>query len=226
MVMVVLSIAFAVPVLLVMLRAGGAPAADPNAAPLVLAGMAATWLGLGGWSVLTSRWRGLGTLRDDFGFWWSWRRDLPIGVAGGVVALFVGFAVAITQERLGVTAVSNGTFLTTAWQENRVAFAALTFGAVVGAPLAEELFFRGLAFTAIDRRLGSRWAVVLSTALFGLLHFQVAEGWSAVFLVLHITTFGFVLGLLRRFTGRCGAGVVAHMTINGFGVLTVMLGLG
>ncbi len=44
--------------------------------------------------------------------------------------------------------------------------------AVVGAPLVEELFFRGLLLRSIEKRLGWVWAIVGSSVFFGLAHPQ------------------------------------------------------
>ncbi len=227
--MFVLTFVAILPVVMVAAVQGGGAASeiDTNSPVIAILGLAATWGGLGGWSLIASKWRGLGTLRDDFQYWFRWPDDLGLGLVGGVVAIVAGALVAAAESALKIEAISNGQFLTDSWSTSRRVFVVLGLGAAVGAPVVEELFFRGLAFTAIQRRLGTGWAVALSTVLFGILHFQAApSAAAAAFLVIHITVFGLVLGLLRARTGRCGAGVIAHMTINSFGVLLVMFGVG
>src|SRR5206468_11743509 len=49
-------------------------------------------------------------------------------------------------------------------------YIALTIVVVVGAPIVEELFFRGLVLRSLQRRFGDAWAVVGSAVLFGLAH--------------------------------------------------------
>jgi hypothetical protein len=78
---------------------------------------------------------------------------------------------------------------------------------VVGAPVVEELFYRGLLLRSLERRLGSRWAIVVSAAVFGLAHFEPVL-FPALFL------FGIVLGTLAVRNGRLGPGVFAHAGFN------------
>ena len=47
---------------------------------------------------------------------------------------------------------------------------------IIGAPLVEELFFRGLVLRSLSRRGGAVLAVVGSSVLFGLVHFQTGMG--------------------------------------------------
>lgn len=229
--MLFLSLVIVLPAAIVMAAGAGPDATtaeiDLNSPVIVLAGLAGTWGGLGGWAIIASKWRGLGTLREDFQYWFKLPHDIGLGLAGGVVAILAGAIVAAIEQALKVDAISNGQFLEANKDSNRPAFIVMGLAAAIGAPVVEELFFRGLAFTAIQRRLDTGWAVVLSTVLFGALHYQSAPtAAAAAFLVLHITTFGLVLGGLRAWTGRCGPGVVAHMAINGFGVALVAFGVG
>ena len=46
---------------------------------------------------------------------------------------------------------------------------------VVGAPVVEEIFFRGLALRAFEWRLGHRVGLVVSAIVFGLVHLQLLQ---------------------------------------------------
>ncbi len=61
-----------------------------------------------------------------------------------------------------------------------VIIAALFIIAVVLAPLAEEIFFRGFLFPSLKRRIALPGAVLLSAALFATLHLS-AGGWLSIF---------------------------------------------
>jgi membrane protease YdiL (CAAX protease family) len=102
-------------------------------------------------------------------------------------------------------------------------------GAVVLAPLGEELFFRGFALTAWWRDLGERTALIRSAFFFALVHIlnvQAEAGQvdtaikSAFVLLVVLLPVGFVLGWLFIRRGLA-ASVTAHMTYNGivFGLL-------
>ncbi len=88
---------------------------------------------------------------------------------------------------------------------------------VVGAPLVEELVYRGLLQGAVGRRL-HQWhgwlAVVLVAALFSLVHFSPVE-YPGLFLV------GLVLGACALRSGRLGMGVLAHAAFNAAGLVLV-----
>jgi uncharacterized protein len=77
----------------------------------------------------------------------------------------------------------------------------------IGAPIVEELFYRGLLLRSLQRRWGDTVAVVTSGVVFGLMHF---EGLPTPGLIL----FGIILGTLVVKTGRLGPSVLAHMTFN------------
>ncbi len=86
----------------------------------------------------------------------------------------------------------------------------LVLFAVIGAPLVEELVYRGLLQGAFSRRL-HQWrgwlSLVLVAALFALVHFQPVE-YPGLFLI------GLVLGACALMTGRLGMGVLAHAAFN------------
>lgn len=82
--------------------------------------------------------------------------------------------------------------------------------AVIVAPLAEELFFRGMVLGWIWAATRRAWlAVVVSGAAFGLMHFTQPQD------VLPLATFGVLLGYLRVRYRSLGACVLAHAFFNG-----------
>jgi membrane protease YdiL (CAAX protease family) len=85
----------------------------------------------------------------------------------------------------------------------------LIFLVMVGvlAPLAEEVFFRGLVLRAFERRIGTVAAVVASSAFFAATHGQPLQ-FPALFVA------GLVFAALVVRTGRLGPAIVAHMAFN------------
>jgi membrane protease YdiL (CAAX protease family) len=101
----------------------------------------------------------------------------------------------------------------------------LALSAVVFAPLGEELFFRGLLFQALRRRLGLWPGIGISAVAFTLVHTQATlEGTGLVFLVI------FPLGMLLAWTfhryGTLLTPVALHAVFNLAGVVALALGLG
>jgi uncharacterized protein len=85
---------------------------------------------------------------------------------------------------------------------------------VIGAPLVEELMYRGLLQGAAVRRLNDAVAVVVVAAFFALIHFRWVE-FPGLFV------FGLVLGVCALRTGRLGMSIAAHMAFNATGLLLV-----
>jgi len=87
---------------------------------------------------------------------------------------------------------------------------------VVGAPLVEELFFRGLTLKAFEKKMSSRLALVLSSLFFAIAHLQLIQ-FPALFL------FGLVAGYLVKKYDRLGRAVWAHVGFNATTVLALLL---
>ncbi len=82
-------------------------------------------------------------------------------------------------------------------------------GAAVVAPVAEELFFRGLLQTFFVRLFGSRWAAVLfASTLFGLVHYPYPHTVPALIML------GVVLGYSYERTGSLLPPIVIHALFN------------
>jgi membrane protease YdiL (CAAX protease family) len=80
--------------------------------------------------------------------------------------------------------------------------------AMFGAPIVEELAFRGLLFGALLKAHVNEHLVVVITALvFALFHFEPKR-----FVILFII--GMILGEVRRRTGSTSAAIVAHIVNN------------
>lgn len=135
-------------------------------------------------------------------------RGVALGVAGGVVVLVLWLALDRDWASLGAPQASPFAAADTArWQ-----FAARIAGAVIVAPLAEELFFRSFLmrwlvrpdFATVDPRAVDRRAFLIQAALFASMHSLIVAGFAA----------GLVYGWLYRLTGNLWTGVLAHATTN------------
>lgn len=77
----------------------------------------------------------------------------------------------------------------------------------VGAPLVEELFYRGLLLRGLERRIGTTPAVVVSSVVFAAVHLQGLQFPA-------LLVFGLVAGWLTVRTGRLGPAWAAHVAFN------------
>lgn len=198
----------------------GAGATTDSIAFLV-AGLAGEWVAFFGGAVLISRRRGSGSIVSDFGFqirgWADVRLGLMAGLGTSVVILgllypqllhLVGHLVG-HRIKIGGTATK---LWTEAHGPGRFVFAAAV---AVGAPIAEEVFFRGLLLSALRRRLSDAPAIVVCGLLFGLAHASGTEAAAIPALMI----FGAILAYCAVRTGRLGAGIVAHMAFNALTVI-------
>jgi membrane protease YdiL (CAAX protease family) len=88
--------------------------------------------------------------------------------------------------------------------------AQLLAGALLVAPLVEELVFRGVLLPALCRLMHNGWgAIAFSGVLFGFIHAPQPQA------VLPLATVGVVLGFLRLTTGRVWPCILAHALFNG-----------
>lgn len=178
---------------------------------------AGLWTGMVGASLIASRRKGAGTLAEDFGFRVRWS-DLGVGLLVGLavqILLLPGIAY-LLRPLLGEPEVS-GPVQDLLDKSKGSAFLGLVLSVGVGAPLVEELFFRGLLLRSLQRRFASVPAVGLSAVVFGIPHYSTTLPLESVVLVMiSITVFGAVLATLAVRTGRLGPSIVAHAVFNLF----------
>jgi membrane protease YdiL (CAAX protease family) len=155
------------------------------------------------------------------------RRGAGLAAAGrGVVAyvamipLFLASSVAVHVwlQWTGHEPAPQDVVLLFAQLEGGFMFYYFIFLAVVLAPLAEEVLFRGILLPALGRRLGLGPAILISSALFALIHFHVPA--LAPLLVLSVA-----LSLAYIYTRSLVAPVVMHVLFNAVS-LTVMRMIG
>lgn len=85
---------------------------------------------------------------------------------------------------------------------------------VVGAPIVEELVYRGFIHGSLQGRLSDGLALLGAAVWFTLIHFTPVE-YPGLF------AFAIVLGLCFHGTGRLGMAIAAHMAFNATGLILV-----
>ena len=94
---------------------------------------------------------------------------------------------------------------------------AMVVTVAIAAPLGEELFFRGFALPALGRSMKLGWAVVLSGALFSLLHLDPIG-------FIGLWEIGVLLALLRIWSGSLWPAILAHATNNAIAGAAFLMG--
>jgi membrane protease YdiL (CAAX protease family) len=93
--------------------------------------------------------------------------------------------------------------------------------AVVAAPIAEELFFRGVLFGAFRARWGFWPSALWSSLAFGLVHAYPGSWEGMVTLMFTLGIVGVFLCMLYERRGNIVANVVAHATFNVVGLVVL-----
>lgn len=161
-------------------------------------------------------------LRADvrkLGFVWPisarWWLVTPV-LSGGVLAVTSVWG-ALLEQFTGEVAQQQqiADHLQAVWPSAE-AIAIMTY-AVAIAPFVEELFFRGLLWSPLEKRLGWVGAMSLSGIGFGLMHLSDPQA------VPPLVVLGMVLGWLRWASGSLGPPLALHILNNGLAVGALLL---
>jgi membrane protease YdiL (CAAX protease family) len=97
----------------------------------------------------------------------------------------------------------------------------LSLMAVTLGPLMEEVFFRGLMYPVLARRMGVAWGIVLTALPFGLIHLpQYGWAWGAGLVIFLV---GVACGIVRAATKSVGASFLLHVGYNGAQMLIAIV---
>jgi len=181
------------------------------------------WLGLVGAVWLVSRRRGQGSLRKDF-----FLRFRTVDVAFGFAASLAGRAMATAAAAPFSVfllhhhrSVDQQTFSNLT--SGPVGWTVLVLATCVGAPVVEELFFRGLVQTRLVARWGAVTGIAVTSLIFGAAHLIGWVGPISLLYAWSVAAAGVALGTVRHLTGRLGTSMAAHAMFNAQAMLLVAL---
>lgn len=87
---------------------------------------------------------------------------------------------------------------------------------IVGAPIVEEIVYRGVVQPGLVASWGRSVGIVVTAVLFAAIHMQPVE-------LPGLFVFALVLGWARHSTGTIGTSIVTHMAFNATGLALVVL---
>ncbi|HET7653164.1 MAG TPA: CPBP family glutamic-type intramembrane protease [Acidimicrobiales bacterium] len=182
----------------------------------------ALWSGLVGGVVFVSRRRGTRSFARDFGARIRWS-DVGYGLAaslvGRVIAGVAASPIPVPSRSIGDDErdIFNGAAHgTTGWL-------VLVVVVCIGAPVVEELFFRGLVQSRLVARYGVVFGLVVASLLFGAAHLIAWDGPLTLAYAWSVAAGGIVLGLTFHLTRRLGTSICAHALFNAQALLAVAL---
>jgi uncharacterized protein len=175
------------------------------------------WVGLIGVPYVAARLKGNGMVRD-FGLRMR-RRDVGFGALCGLVGQFaivwlvyipMSWFTDVTTEEISEPARD---MTDRAAGPLGVILLVLVVG--IGAPVAEEIFYRGLVQRSLVRRFGAAWGIGLASLVFGAVHFQLVQ-------LPALAVAGLLFGVLAHRSGRLGPAIAAHMVFNMTAVVALL----
>jgi membrane protease YdiL (CAAX protease family) len=177
------------------------------------------WAGLLGVPLLAARNKGNGA-RRDFGLEMR-PLDVPLGLAIGIglqlVVLPALYYPIFWLTDIDANDVSAPAQDLTNQATGTIGVVLLVLLVVIGAPIAEETFYRGLVLRSLQKRgIGAVGSVVFSAVIFGLSHFQLIQ-------LPALLVFGLVAGTLAVRTGRLGPGIWTHVGFNLTSVVVLLM---
>lgn len=192
-----------------------------GASGVLFGSLAGLWAAMLGACVWASRRNGTRSLLRDAGLVTISGRAvlLAAGIALGarVVSLVTSALMAVFVG--GVDDVEQVSF---ADQPNVVATIALALAVSVGAPVVEELFFRGLLFGTLLARTRVWVAVVVQAVAFTIVHLAVPTGAAAAVIAAGILPVGVLLGVVRLRRSMTEA-ILVHGFFNASAVALLLL---
>ena len=178
------------------------------------ASTAVLYSGLVGTVWLVTRRYGTGSLVNDIGLRFRWA-DLGAGLATSVAARALAatatiVVLALAQDDSDRTNVQFDVFE----PSDAALYLALAI-AVIGAPIVEEIYFRGLLQGGLSTWLGVPAGIAIQGLLFAATHYQIdATGLENATIFFAILAAGVVLGIAYHLTGRLGTSIVGHSLFN------------
>lgn len=147
--------------------------------------------------------------------------DIPLGIAAGAfiqVPILTIVSILMTLI-LGDFAPSGRAQELVDSLDSPLAIIALVLGVAVGAPLVEELFYRGIIQGSLVEKIGDIPGLLVASLIFGAVHIRLIE-------IFPLAVAGLGFGLLVHFTGRLLPAIIAHMAFNTFTLIVLLSSAG
>jgi len=165
----------------------------------------------GGWTTA------LGLDRIRASDWLAWVTGVGFAFLGRSIVGVLAFAISDGRAASEASNLTGG-------DRDLTTIVVLVLVAVILAPIAEELMFRGLILRTFMHRMRFWPAAALSSLLFGAFHmYEVDTLTGAVTLACSVGMLGLVNCYLVRITGRLTPGILVHATYNALAIAVALL---
>jgi membrane protease YdiL (CAAX protease family) len=136
-------------------------------------------------------------------------------LAAGIVV--AGLLISVLYDLLMSQFGEESSSLILDFTDTALGLATITILAVVLAPFAEEIFFRGFFFAGISNRYGYGWGAVFSALIFAMAHLMQPGAFLPIFLL------GLLMAWLYRKTGSIWACIITHSVYNSLALVFMLI---
>ncbi|MBL8150648.1 MAG: CPBP family intramembrane metalloprotease [Blastocatellia bacterium] len=146
---------------------------------------------------------------------WYWHPKFKVWHASSLTILVIAISIALSQ-----IFPNQETDLDKLLQVGMSVRIATAFVAIVGAPIAEEIIYRGILYSALKKRYGMWPAIFFVSLLFLAVH--VPQYWPAQGILISLFTLSFFLTTVRAYTRSLLPSYAIHLIfnfINGLGII-------
>ncbi len=211
---------------LAILLASGSTFDDAATSPwFLLPSLLGQQAGMGLWPIFVAKRWGAGPKHDLRVRFDQIGSDLKVGIGVGfggfVTAVCVGLVVRVLLGLDDADAASNTQIVDDI--VSRPALVLLVLLVVVGAPISEELFFRGMLQRATTSKWGPIVGGIVTTVAFTAIHFNGAGLKPTVALFATIGTVAVFFAILVHKTKSLLPAIVAHCLFNAIGITAALL---
>lgn len=139
------------------------------------------------------------------------REITEFATKGMVKNLMIGAIIGFVLQSLTILVIYlNGSYSVVAI--NPISFIFIPFALMFTVAIIEEILVRGIIFRVIEEKLGSYWALTISSLLFGVLHLWNPN--STILSSICITTAGFLFGAAFIYSRSLWLPIVIHFAWN------------
>ena len=155
--------------------------------------------------------------------------DVMIGIFGWLIALPI-----VNVVSQGTTLIVDALFRTVIFEQDAITYLKdskdhpislifTTFTIALLAPLLEELVFRGLIQNYLSAKWGSIAGLLVSSAIFALVHFSFSQGLGNISIILSLFVLSLFIGHTYNRQRSLVAPLTFHAIFNSFTILQLLL---
>lgn len=185
-------------------------------------GFVGLWTGLAGGCWMASAHWGTGNVFRDLGLR-AEGADVIRGFIASFAARLASVVVLLPIFLVNRKLIGSNVVTPQRVHDGTLGVVVLAVCAVIGAPIIEELFFRGLLMRAFVPVLGGAGAVIAQAVVFALAHVNPVFGRGNIGIAVGILVAGLVFGYLARRSRRLGPSMFAHGFFNLVAMLPFLL---